>query len=240
MPADLIIYAIVAAGLVFWLRNVLGTRSDDDPQRPVPYLQPEKIRDDGAQPYARPDSVSAEERIIELSEHPSRNLAVDNKGAEAGLIDIARADRSFDITRFLEGAQDAFSIIVEAFAQGDRETLRGLLAEPVCKAFEGVITSRESRGEKAEAEIRAIRKAEVVKARLEGKMAYITVRFTAEEVFAVRGAGGEVIEGQSDRVTIMRDIWTFGRKIGSKDPTWLVYETRDDPEGDSNSIPNSV
>lgn len=240
MPADLIVYALVAAGLIFWLRSILGTRGEDDPQRP-PYLQPEKIKTDApGQPYAQGDqSPSAEERIIALAERPARNLSVENKNAEEGLLTISRIERSFDINRFLEGAQDAFAMIVEAFAAGERDTLRDLLADPVYNAFEGVIKERETRGEKSQTEIHAIRKAEVLDARVQNKMAFITVRFTAEEIGAVRNSAGEIISGHPEKLTLMRDVWTFGRKLNNKDPRWLVYETRDDQADQPNSIPNS-
>ena len=32
MTADLLVYALVAAGLVFWLRSILGTRHGDERQ----------------------------------------------------------------------------------------------------------------------------------------------------------------------------------------------------------------
>ena len=94
----------------------------------------------------------------------ARNMSVAS-GAEAGLAEIAQADRTFQTATFLRGAQDAFVMIVEAFAAGDRDTLRMLLAEPVFKAFVSVINERESTGQKASVEIHAIRKAEIVAAR---------------------------------------------------------------------------
>ena len=42
MPADLIVYAVVAAGLIFWLRSILGTRHGEEHERPNPFLTPEK------------------------------------------------------------------------------------------------------------------------------------------------------------------------------------------------------
>ena len=62
----------------------------------------------------------------------------------------------------MDGAQEAFAIIVEAFAAGDRETLKDLLGPAVYHAFEAAITAREGRGEKQETQIRAIRKAEAI------------------------------------------------------------------------------
>lgn len=239
MPADLIIYIVIAAGLIFWLRSILGTRSGDERQRPNPYLQPEKPKDLKEYPYDGAEKIiTPEERIIQLAQHPSSNMAVDNKTAENGLLEISRADKKFDIQNFLTNAQDAFVMVVEAFADGDRESLKDLLAEPVYKAFDAAITAREKTGEKAQAEIQSIRRADVIEARIKDKTAFVTIRFTADETRVVRDKDGEIISGHPDKVTKMRDVWTFGRKLGSKDPRWLVYETREDQD-DNDIIPNA-
>ncbi|GJL86277.1 MAG: hypothetical protein DHS20C02_20520 [Micavibrio sp.] len=240
MPADLIVYALVAAGLVFWLRSILGTRHGDERERPNPYVQTEQAADPTTDsPYLADEKpITPEERIMELAENKTGSLSVENKTAENGLLDISKVDKKFDISHFLTGAPDAFAYIVEAFAQGDKETLKNLLTEGVYKAFEGAIDEREKRGETAITEIHAIKKAEVIEARQEGKTAFITLRFTADETSVVKDSDGEILEGHPDKVTQMRDVWTFGREVNSKDPRWLVYETRDDLEDDNTTIPN--
>ncbi len=239
MPADLIVYALVAAGLVFWLRNILGTTQGEERERSNPYLGPEN-------PDAvKPDSdsqdkpLNAEQQIIALADDPVDGFGVDNKTAENGLIDIAKADREFDIEFFLQGAQDAFAMIVEAFAAGDRSALKGLLADDVYKAFDAAIADRDEKGHTQITDIHAIRKAMITKAYMQGKMAFITVKFTADESSVTRDAEGNTIAGNPDRVTKMNDIWTFGRELRSKNPAWFLYETRGDIEDDNELIPDS-
>lgn len=241
MPADLIIYALVAAGLVLWLRSVLGTRNGEERDRPNPYLVPDV--DDHGLPLADGDvlPVSSEERIAKLAAEPGLVKMIGNKTAEMGLIEIARADRNFDIDFFLDGAQDAFAMIVESYADGDRETLKNLLAPSVYSAFERGISDREARHEKQSAEIHAIRKAEVIDAKVDSKKAMITVRFIADEASVTKDELGEIIAGHPEKTTVMKDIWTFGRDLKSKDPSWLVMETRADEDGSDNAkIPNAV
>jgi len=240
VPADLIVYALVAAGLVFWLRSILGTRHGDEQERSNPYAT-ENISDNNSSdaPYiAGQQPMSEEDRIRELASQPKSNLSVENKTAENGLLDISKSDKKFEITQFLNGAQDAFALIVESFAQGDKETLQNLLVEDVYKAFESAVNERKKRGETSITEIHAIKKAEVMAARIEGKKAFITMCFTADETSVTRDSEGEIISGHPDKVTQMRDVWTFGREINSKNPAWLVYETRDDLEDDNTTIPN--
>ena len=242
MTADLIVYALVAAGLVFWLRNILGTRHGDERQRENPvaraHLEPSP---DNMNPQAdEARDITGEERIRKIAAEPGGKITIENSRAEAGLVDIARADREFDIGFFIDGAQEAFAMIVEAFADGERETLKDLLASSVYTAFESAIADRERRGEKQETQIRAIRKAEITEARVAGRKAYITVRFTADEVSATKDSLGEVIDGDPARVTLMRDVWTFSRDIRTRDPRWLVIETRGDTEDDNKILPNTI
>lgn len=240
MPADLFVYALVAAGLVFWLRNILGTRHGDERQRPG--LSPVKDmvdkRTSGSEEDDGPE-IRPENRIRALFEDQKGVCAIENKTAEKNLLEILKADKRFDIDFFFEGAQDAFAIIVEAFADGDSETLKDLLAPSVYKAFEAEIKAREARGETQDTEIHAIEKAEITEARRHEGTAYITLRFVAEETSVTRDKNGEIIAGHPDRTTAMRDIWVFGRNLKSRDPRWLVYETRGDFEGDNDIIPDT-
>ncbi len=240
MPADLIVYALVAAGLIVWLRSILGTRHGDEPERPAPYLKPEGQSGRMELPGpSRESKIGPEERIAELARTPKGNISIANTATELGLMEIARADRTFDVDHFAQGAQDAFVYIVESFADGDRETLRDLLSPPVFAAFDEAITARQQSGQTLHAEINAINKAELVSAQIEGRFSKITVRFLAEEITYTKNALGDVIEGHPERITQMRDLWTFSRETKSRDPRWLVVATLIDTESDNDTLPNS-
>ena len=229
MSPDLIIYALAAAGLVLWLRSIFGARTGQERERPNPFvITPSAERINLDKETLIPPTAQA--KIAELASNPTKILSVENKNAENGLMEISSADKNFDIHFFLQGAQDAFVMIVEAFAKGDRETLKDLLADPVYKSFEGAIQTREASGDVMSAEILAMRKAEVTEAKLQNKIAYITVRFTADETTVTHDKNGAVVAGHAERVIPMRDVWTFGRDTRSKDTRWLVYQTRGDAD----------
>lgn len=237
MAADLIVYGLVAAGLVFWLRNILGTRHGEERERPNPFMPVQDEGEDMSADKASP--VSAEDTIRELVEDKNSIGAIDNKTAENGLLEISRSDKSFEVKTFIQAAQDAFVYIVEAFAAGDRETLKGLLAPNVYAAFDKALVEREEKGETQSTEIHSIRRAEIIEASLNGRIAFITLRFIADETSVTRDKEDEIISGHPDRVTEMRDIWTFSRDLKSRDPRWLVSETRGDFEGDNELIPDT-
>lgn len=224
IPADIIIYAVIAGILVFWLRNILGTRHGAERQRPNPFSTPPA----NSAPYAPSPAVKAS-----TDNKPASNM-------DAALVQIALIDRSFDPMRFIDNAKDAFAIVVTSFADGDRGTLKDLLAPEVFKSFEGALDAREKAGQKAITEVLSVREADIIDAKLQGNQAFVTLRFKADETYALSDADGKTIAGNPDRVVTMTDVWTFTRDLKSTDPRWFVSETRDDvKEDDGMTLPEA-
>ncbi len=234
MPTDLILYALVAAGLVFWLRNVLGTRHGDERERGNPFTTPvpDKLSDEVEAGQGKTLAL-AESSLPPLP----RNVSIADESVTSALKDLSRQDTEFDLSRFSQGAQDAFVLIVESFAAGDRDTLKNLLEPSVYAAFDSALSQREKAGQTMTAEIHAVRKTEILECRINGKTAYITIRFIADETSVNKDKDGTILSGDPDRITEMNDIWTFSRTIKSRDPRWLVHETRDGNDAD-NQAPN--
>ncbi len=238
MQTELILYALVAAGLVFWLRSVLGTRHGDERERPNPFTTPAEKPFAEAKAAAAAAGVDTENGLaIDVRPILPRNVSIEGPATESGLMEIGRVMRDFDLPTFTQGAQDAFAIIVEAFAQGDRDTLQNLLEPSVYAAFDAALKDREEKGEKVETEIHAVRRAEVLKAEIKDKDAFITIRFIADETCVVRDREGHILSGDPDRITEMNDIWTFSRTIKSRDPRWLLAETSDGDVKEEMSTP---
>ncbi len=213
MPTDVIIYAVIALGLVLWLRSILGTRHGAERQRPNPF-------------------EAAANAAAQAAPEQNFGLTPEEKDAPAGpaapvLGQIAAMERGFNPNRFIENAKEAFAMIVTAFAENDEETLSDLLAPPVLASFRSEIAGRKARGETLTAEVHAIRSAEITEARLEGSNAFITVRFVADETHFVTAADGKTIAGDADRMVQLTDIWVFTRRLRSADPRWLVVDTRE-------------
>jgi predicted lipid-binding transport protein (Tim44 family) len=225
MPVDILIYAVIAAVMVFWLRNVIGTRHGEERQRPNPFDVKDTTDGSMTDSNASADTKAAIENAV-LSN------ALDNHidgSVDAGLVQIALADKTFDIGSFKENAGDAFSIIVTAFADADRDTLRDLCSKDVYATFDRALREREAKGESVSTEILAIRKSDITAAGIDSrKQAFVTIRFTADETYVIKDKDGKILAGHPDRVTEMTDKWTFGREIRSSDPRWFLIKTEDD------------
>ena len=230
----LTILPLVVAAFVLWkLRQVLGTRGGAERPAPRPQRRdaerplPRTANDDNVVPMpgSRPVRTgrAAEEEAVDhaaILRHADGNDSV-RKGLEA----IARRDSMFDPDEFLEGARMAYEMIVTAFADGDRATLQNLLSTEVYDSFAGVLDEREARGERVEASFVGIEDAKIVDAGLDGGEAQVTVSFVSQMVSVTRDAKGQVVEGDEQEVAEVTDVWTFARPVPSDDPNWKLIAT---------------
>jgi predicted lipid-binding transport protein (Tim44 family) len=213
---DIILFGMVAAFLVLRLRAVLGRRTGTERQRENPLLRrPEPARERGGD-----NVVALPERGIEA---PPDTGPV---SLDQGLGQIHAADPGFDAKTFTGGARGAFEIIVNAFAAGDTATLRPLLSDEVYERFAEAIRARVAAKETHETRLETIKSAEIVEARLGGRTAFVTVRFSSDQTNVTRAADGSVVDGEADRIVEKTDFWTFARNTRSQDPNWVLVATR--------------
>lgn len=214
LPIDLILFAMVAAFLVLRLRSVLGRRTGFE--RP-----PQQDAAPGLNTPAREAEVPPPAPVTAL-----RGGVPDARSpAGQALARIRGADAAFDPAIFLGGAQGAFRMIVQAFAAGDRATLRDLLSDDAFVGFDQAIGAREQAGETQRSEIRAIHDMRIEEADLRGTLAEITVRIVSDQVNLTTAQDGSVVAG-AEAVTEITDLWTFQRDLGVSDPTWKLVGTR--------------
>ena len=215
LPIDLILFAMVAAFLVLRLRSVLGKRTgfERPPQgEAAPGMAPASPREAEALP---PPAAAMGRRGIPDQRSPAGQALMRIRGVDAG----------FDPAAFLGGAEGAFRMIVQAFAAGDRNTLRDLLSEDAFAGFDGAITAREQAGETQRTELRAIHDMGIEEAELRGTVADITVRIVSDQVNLTIAGDGSISAG-AEAVTEITDLWTFQRDLGLSDPTWKLVGTR--------------
>ncbi len=209
---EIVIFAMIAAFLVYRLRSVLGRRTGEEQQRQNPFTPSAKLPDNVvAMPNRpRPDAAPVTDEPVSLA------VALDQ---------IKAADSSFDEKYFLEGAKAAFQMIVEAFARGDTAALRPLLADDVYDNFARVIRDRQAAGEQYEVRVERVREADVVEAKLDASQtARVTVKLVSDQINAVRNREGAVIEGDANALVEANDIWTFTRNTRARDPNWALTE----------------
>jgi predicted lipid-binding transport protein (Tim44 family) len=207
-----ILLMMVAAFLALRLYSVLGKRTGEPLARPAE----ERV---GPTPLPRTVDVTPEARDVQPRPIDS--------GAEGGVRAIVGAEPSFDVTQFIDGAQAAYRMILDAFWKGDREALRTLTTDDVYASFEEAIAEREAAGYRLDNRLVSIERAVISDASLSGRDARIVVRFDADIAAVTRDADGNVIAGSLDDAVETHDLWTFARTLKTSDPNWRLADTDD-------------
>jgi predicted lipid-binding transport protein (Tim44 family) len=134
-----------------------------------------------------------------------------------GLATLKSRQPDFDPTKFLAGARSAYEQIVRAYAEGDRETLKPLLAPEVMANFEQAMAAREAAGRTEKVEFLTAPRLDLEKIDVVGDIAKAVVRILAEVRTRTKDERGE---GVDDRRTA--ELWTFEREVKSANPNWLL------------------
>ncbi len=116
-------------------------------------------------------------------------------------------------------------MILGAYWNGDRETLRRYCDPDVLGAFESAIDAREAAGQKLENRLVRIENANITDVRVENGQAILTVRFEADISAVTKDKDGAVIAGSLVDAVPTIELWTFARDVRSRDPNWLLVET---------------
>lgn len=211
---QLLVLAGIAIFLVLKLRSVLGTRDGfEKPPIPLEELRPRVQRD---------FEVIEGGKDRDITDH-----APEGSDAARALAEMKKAEPSFSVTPFLEGARGAYEMILMAFQRGELDPIRPFLSDDVEASFGEAIRARESQGLTIEASFLGLKDLGLEDATFnrETGMAEITVRFAGEQTYLVRNKAGEIVEGNARDVKRQRDLWTFARKMGSDDPNWQLVAT---------------
>lgn len=201
---QIVIFAVIAAIVLFQLYNVLGKKVGRQPE------------DDAR---AKPPAAPVAGKTEQIAGRPGVLDAV----TAASIAGLKARDPNFDPVRFLEGARQAHETIVRAYAAGDRETLKPLLTPTVMASFEAGIAAREARAETEVAEFLHPARADLEQASAEDNRATAKVRFLAELRNTVTSAD-TAAEPQIEERRVA-ELWTFERTLGASDPNWVLART---------------
>lgn len=217
---DIILYAMIAAFIFLRLRRVLGRRTGHEGSAPSSHDR----KSERQRARALADDGRRADEDAELTELTlQRNLSA---SVRKELAKIARAEPSFRLDEFLQGAKRAYRMILEAFWAGQKEEFRDFLSDQVYDQFSGVIDGRENDGLKVENRLLDTDEISVDSARLVDRTGEITIKFRSDIIAVTRNREGTLVEGDLSDSIQVTDIWTFSRELGSRDPNWLLVATR--------------
>ncbi|MFL2814862.1 MAG: Tim44/TimA family putative adaptor protein [Candidatus Puniceispirillales bacterium] len=200
---DIIILGLLAIFLGFRLKGLLGDRSGYSGD------------------LKNPDAVNKEERIENQNVIKLNNTTINGEGLDS----LIKADPGFNEKEFLEGAKNAFKIIIKSFSDSEIESLKPLLDYDLLNSFTKSISEREARQERQFSDVVSFKNFEIIKVNITDNLASITLKIVSEQIKYLVDKNDVLLEGNKDHSEIIKDKWVFERDISSTNPNWRLVET---------------
>ena len=202
---DIIIFAIIAIFLVYRLKNILGQNSEGNNQN-------NKI-DIGKKNFTN---------VVKLG-----NRKPDHNEARKGNDKISSIDPTFDEKEFLKGAQNFFEMVIDCFVKGNLKDIIDFIDVKLVKNFQSVIDDRLAENESLKIDIIKMNSIQIKDVTKLKSFIRISVLFESEQVKVLKDKKGNIIDGDQKKSIIVKDLWTFARKIQTNNLNWKLVETSD-------------
>jgi len=136
----------------------------------------------------------------------------------------------FDEKTFSKGAEAAYEMIINAFARGDKKTLKPLLTKDLYKGFEDIIKKKKKKKIISEMTFIGIKETKILDINSQGTYYKVKTKFVSEIVNALKNEKGEVIEGDPEKIKLVTDVWVFEKDLKNSNPTWYLTELSSEEE----------
>ncbi len=208
---EMIILAAIAAFIVYRLYVTLGEKTGFDGDNQSQNNVVDFNRKATIEP--RESTVTAED----IEDIPAEFAS--------SVKDIQKYDKSFRFSDFVENATYAFEVIIEAYANGDKATLKDLTSRDVYKAFDEALKSLAAAGQSFENTLIRVEDVSVKDIELDRSVARITIQFVTEQVPLIKDKDGEIVDGNPNQIDQVVDYWTFERNLRHSNPQWTLVST---------------
>ena len=200
---DIIIFAIIAIFLVYRLKSILGQNSDGNEQNSKIDIQKKDFSN-----------------VVKIG-----NKKLNNKDLETYKDEISSIDPTFNENEFLKGAQNFFEMVIDCFVKGDLKDLLNFIDSKLIKSFQSVIDERLEEQESLKIDIVKINSIQIKDVKKLKNFLRLSVLFETEQIKVLKDKKGKIIDGDQNNSILVKDLWTFEKKIQSKDLNWKLVET---------------
>ena len=142
--------------------------------------------------------------------------------AKSGIKEIIEKDNTFSLDNFVEGAKMAVEMVLKAYSEGDKSTLKELLADELYKNMSDHINDTITKNLVSTKSLIAIEDVEIVRASVAASRVKIGLRFLTEQINVTKDSNGNVVEGDPKAIITVEDDWEFERNIRSSNPNWTI------------------
>lgn len=225
---SLVIIALIAGFIILQLRRTLGRKGGydgkDEKQRRNQHPASNKESPDNIVPIRSGIKADQEDQNVEYDNSPDIGVEKSSPFYDA-LEKIRSFDNSFTLPIFIDGAEYAYGMILNAFWSGDEKTLRTFLSKDVFSQFKDALSTMKEDGHHFENTLQDIEKIELIDARINGSLAELTLKYNSHMTVAIKDTDDKVIDGDLEKVIAVVDVWTLCRDVKRGDPNWTLVST---------------
>ena len=201
---DIIIFAILAGYLGIKLYRTLGVKTKIETKTST-----------NKPSHSNTDEIDSETLVAkeDIKKDISQGQGVDY---------LKQIDKNFNEKQFLIGANKAYEIMTQAKNTGNKKLLISMLEDNVFRVFEKEILDREMKGNFIETTKVEVNKSEIIDAKVDNNIAYITVAFNVNIGTLVRASDSSVISDSLKKLVTYSNNWIFCRSLDSDNPNWKL------------------
>ena len=212
---DILILAMIAVFILNRLRNVLGKKTGDEQNgSPKLHLKEKDYNE------SKPDNESY--KNLRDGKNDDLQHFHDDKNINIALNEIRKIENKFDMEDFLNKAKKAFEFILKAYSENNIKLLETLLEKDLFLEYKKDITSRVKKKELFEITMIGVEKPIIIDAKINNKDAQITLKYNSEQIHVTKNSAGKIIDGDINQILTIQEVWTFSRKLKSRNPNWSL------------------
>lgn len=202
---DIIIFAVIAIFLVYRLKNILGQNSEGNEQN---------------------NKINIEKKdysnVVNLG---NKKLNIDDKQTNQEA--IYKVYPTFNEKEFLEGAQTFFKMVIDSFVKADLKNVLNYIDDKLIKNFQSVIDERLEEEETLKIDIVKTKSIGIKNVTTLKNFIRVSVLFETEQIKVLKDKKGKIIDGDQKNSILVKDLWTFEKRIKEVDLNWKLVETSD-------------
>lgn len=240
---DLLLFAGVAVFLMLRLWKMLGSNHEDD-ERPnqssfrdmadnfsneakATKKQPNQTpKQEHSDDIIHADKHSYDEQHDDINQDQQNDILNQyDDDIKDKLLQMMAIDPDFTPQAFLDGATQAYDMIITAYAEENIVVLEGLISKNIMNDFAAAIKTRDDAGEDMDITIIGIAQPKILQCRLNGTLATFVLSISSRQTMVVYDKERNIIEGDQHHVEDCVDHWTFERDLTSDNPAWYVIAT---------------
>jgi len=213
---DILILAMIAVFIINRLRNVLGKKTGNESD----IIKKFSINKSSSFEESIPDEVIKKPK--EVKKGKLLNYHNDPKINEV-LNKISQHNSDFTVESFIDGAKKAFEFIIKNYSDGKVKSLKKLVSKEIYSLFSSETNQRNKKKEQLEISLIGVKEPKIKKAEIYNKnFARIIVKFITEQIQVTKNKKGSIIDGDSNQILDIIELWTFTKNLTAKDPTWIL------------------